>query len=98
VFHPGSIRYVQDYCAMMKGEETIITKTFSKSYKILKDILQPCPVRGKHGIENVPFDSSLIPSNLLPTGDYRMDMRQYNGLNQTIFVVQYFMTIKNPFF
>jgi hypothetical protein len=98
VFYPGSIRFVQDYCAMMRGKESIISQTFSNSNKILKDILQPCPVRGKHMIENVPFDSSLIPSNLLPTGDYRMDMRQYNGLNQTIFVVQYFMTIKNPFF
>jgi hypothetical protein len=83
---------------MMRGTESVITKTFAKPYEILKKSLKPCPLSGKHLIENAPFDSSNIPSSILATGDYRMDIRQYNERNETIFFVQYFITVKNPFF
>jgi hypothetical protein len=82
----------------MRGGQNILTKTFGNLYGILKKSFKPCPVFGKHMVENIPFDSSVIPSTLLATGDYRWDGRQFNGQNETIFYVQLFITIKNPFF
>jgi hypothetical protein len=98
IYYPGSIRYVHDYCAIMRGCDNVITKTFVHGLEILRKSLKPCPLSGKHMIENAPFDSSNIPSSLLATGDYRLDIRQFNERNETIFFVQYFITVKNPFF
>jgi Protein of unknown function (DUF1091) len=98
VYHPGSIRFVQDYCAMMRGESSVITQTFSNSIEIIRKIFKKCPVMGKHMLENLPFDSSMFPPTLLPSGDFRIDVRQYNGLNETIFSLKQYITIKNPFF
>jgi hypothetical protein len=98
IYYPGSFRFVNDYCAMMRGTDNIVTKTFAKPLEVVKKTLTPCPVSGRHMMENVPFDSSLIPSSLLATGDYRLDIREFNERNETIFHVQYFFTVKNPFF
>jgi Protein of unknown function (DUF1091) len=98
VFHPGSIRFVQDYCAMMRGEDSVITRTFPRVSQMFSDLLKPCPVIGKHMFQNMPFDSALLPSTLLPTGDYRMDCRTYNDLNETISIAKFFVAVKNPFF
>jgi Protein of unknown function (DUF1091) len=98
VYHPGPIRFVQDYCALMRGETSVITQTMAKNYELFKARMKPCPVMGKHMFENVPFDSSLMPQTLLPSGEFRVDLREYNELNETIFAVQYYITVKNPFF
>jgi hypothetical protein len=83
---------------MMRNETSIITKTFSKNNDLIKAQFKPCPVVGKHLVDNMPFDSSLLPKSVLPSGDFRLDMRQFNGHNDTIMEVKYFITIKNPFF
>jgi hypothetical protein len=44
------------------------------------------------------IDSTLFPSSLLPSGDFRLDVREFNGKNETIFFVQFYLMVKNPFF
>jgi hypothetical protein len=75
-----------------------MAKTFPVAMASVKKYLKPCPLLGPMMFEDFRFNSSMLPSFLLPSGDFRLDVRMFNGKNETIYSSQYFVTIKNQFF
>jgi hypothetical protein len=55
-------------------------------------------IQGKHMVENYLVNSRILPANLLPSGQHRIDSREYNKDNETIMIFKYYFTVNNPFF
>jgi hypothetical protein len=99
VYQPTPLRFHEDLCALVVGGgNPLVKNTFTWAAETIGRSLPTCPMSGKNMLENVLFDSNFIPSNLLPTGQYRLHMRKSTGSNDTIMLVKYYFTVTNPFY
>lgn len=57
------------------------------------NMLHKCPYIGYHYLKDFPVSSEMAHP-AMPVGDYRSDIRFYNGKNQTILFAKLYMTFK----
>lgn len=57
------------------------------------NMLHKCPYEGYHYVKDFPITSDVAHPSM-PTGDYRSDIRFFNGKNKTIFFVKLYLNFK----